>query len=958
MKRQKTEMLIYPHISPTILTPLVEQTQCLDDSTDKAVVIIGLPESGMPYVQLIDDLARVWLSGVLPLSEQISPMVAAFWRSVQEVGRGGQKKEEELCLSGQELHLKYRRTTSKGEVSVIITLKKATGKGVRSQSGIPSGLSSLVNIIEDNVIGRMLCLPQLTVSLTNVKTRGFHTFLAVCPNFAAFRNCSDPYDVRGRTPLDFGISTEESCSLYDAMHANLDPVTKTGIYTVHMQNYPGLSFCLAIREVSPGIFFTLAVIQNHTAAKVGPSHPTVAQIMNSQIWKRNHWDEIMENCLHYVNVHRQHASKVRLTVPANFVDDPASVFCYAYAGETDFLPSGNTDGFWWKSSRGTVSSGDTKRKYHYVDLPDGKRLRRRVMWKGDIKGLCMVEYRHFDNSSTESDKLMGPECMEWSRLLEQVYTTQQYLTSSFNKISAHFDMGDVRTEESFASEHVESYVNSILSSWASGHMGGSFLPSSTMNSPSKAKLMASESSSGLSSSLLESEFQELESTLERVGGDIDVELLSQKLYDHFSSTDRVIPLVNWLVKREMDRGGNFSAANLSTRTLQLLLDSDLAIKFAQNTSIDLDTIGPQFFRLLISSIDDTPVSFRRIILTIHQCTESNANTQPLPTVASYYCREILVPFLHSQQKEASAHALTIKFASFNQSSAHRPRSLKDALKKVSNGNPISPSEAPLVDSIREWFDRLMDEKEIITYERLIACSSMTETTTKEEDQKFTQWLNRTYGPSSALHDVHRTLLHRQLLDKMDSDSWRKIVDKPSENFSFYKFKEEGIPLMAGKTVAELKLSLEEAAAEWNRLIWDPEEDDLIKSYHTEPTANGTLLAVACLKLPSPFQNRIWSYYIDEVRSEKKIVRLNWNAPHPPTKGTVVGYVHLQGEMFEEVKPGITRVTSVYHGDVKGNFPEWLANLTIKQRSTKYRKVVQKMNRDRRLSLMSSGNYHS
>ncbi|PRP80516.1 hypothetical protein PROFUN_11829 [Planoprotostelium fungivorum] len=339
--------------------------------------------------------------------------------------------------------------------------------------GMTSELGRLANVIEDDVLGGILNMRQLGVTLAEIKHRGRHTLLAVSPNVARSMKYDSPHRLRGITSIDLKSSESESASIYDHIYSQMNPHTKTVTLSTPLTRFPGLIYIMAMRQVSPGIILILSVTQD-TRKNVGPHKlPSVPSLLSTQTWKRNGWDEVLENCIRHVIDNRHHyASREKMKLPEKFLEDEKAVYCYVFKSENSlgFLPSGNSDGFWWKSSRGIVSAGDTKRKYHYVDLPDGRKLRRRVMWLEEKKDICIVEYRHFDNINTDADKLMGPECMDWPTLLNEIHSGTQPLTASLDRIGAYFDMAETSVDTSELTTedgNVESYVNGILGNWAS-----------------------------------------------------------------------------------------------------------------------------------------------------------------------------------------------------------------------------------------------------------------------------------------------------------------------------------------------------------------------------------------------------------------------------------------------------------------------------------------------------------
>lgn len=143
--------------------------------------------------------------------------------------------------------------------------------------------------------------------------------------------------------------------IYDQVYSNMDPQTKSSIVSVHVPRFPGFCFLLAIRQVIssrhllivfsssnhptifsssstphfdhlifqssshlaqilPGIHIVLAIIQDQRAT-VGPKLPTVPSLLSYQTWKRNGWDEVLENCIHYIAQNKDYASRTRLKLP-------------------------------------------------------------------------------------------------------------------------------------------------------------------------------------------------------------------------------------------------------------------------------------------------------------------------------------------------------------------------------------------------------------------------------------------------------------------------------------------------------------------------------------------------------------------------------------------------------------------------------------------------------------------
>ncbi|PRP83897.1 hypothetical protein PROFUN_08834 [Planoprotostelium fungivorum] len=435
-------------------------------------------------------------------------------------------------------------------------------------------------------------------------------------------------------------------------------------------------------------------------------------------------------------------------------------------------------------------------------------------------------------------------------------------------------------------------------------------------------------------SLMADNFRELEELVSDSTED-DSEFLSLKLCEHFSSKERIYPLLSWLVKREEDPE-NFEKPCLTWRTLYHLIDSDLTNRFLLNALVEFGTseektnLPLRFLQVLIASIDDVPVNVRRILLTVHQCvkTPEHLKTQ-LPLVAIYFLRKIILPFLSTPSTQKQCESQNIG-------------SLAEELDIITKEGT---HDQQMKDAIREWFELTIEEKQIEMYERLIACSAPQDKSVVDEDRKFIEWISQLRGPSSMpQHSAERTHLHQLLQEKMNCKTWKLLDKKEEENFSFYNRKEAGIASGAMKVLTKVHLPLKEAANAWVSGMW--RDDPMVKSYDIQPVSDdGLFLAQCCLKFPMPFSNRFYAWYIHEQWSEKKLIRMGWNAPHPGIKNAVLGAVHLQGEVFEEVEPGVTNVTQIVHVSTKGNFPLWLENASLKLQGAKFRKFSQKVNRE-------------
>ncbi|PRP86267.1 hypothetical protein PROFUN_05408 [Planoprotostelium fungivorum] len=466
MKRQKVDEGS-PSAEQTALNILL--------TSEKARVVILIPDLGRPQIRLINEKARELLTQLLEYTyHSTEPMVILFWSAVHAVARR-EKDSEVLRISN--LVIKLRRVVVRDEVMVVVTAKRGDGSRYESsqsfQSGPPQEICALSSAVEDDIIGNVLGINNLILTLVKIEDRGVHRYL--CTNsHAAIILGFQPHQVRGRTSLELGQPMADTNRMYDLYHRNLDPQTKISSFSIDLEQIPGASYFSEHREVKPGYLLGLSIIYSRTQQTYrppGPSPPAIPRIEAPKIWIRNRWDEFMEDCIRYVQHNRHHTSKDRIPLPEEFLINPEKIYCYIYSGES-FLPSGDRDGFLWKSSRGTTSAGHLQKRYFYAQLQDGSRLRRKVMWMNDIKELFIIEYRHFSTANsmnTEADKLMGPPGMDWNRLTNEVHSQMnQQLTTSCDVISSHFDMAATRTDPSdLGSDNIVSYVNHILHSWAS-----------------------------------------------------------------------------------------------------------------------------------------------------------------------------------------------------------------------------------------------------------------------------------------------------------------------------------------------------------------------------------------------------------------------------------------------------------------------------------------------------------
>ncbi|PRP80651.1 hypothetical protein PROFUN_10706 [Planoprotostelium fungivorum] len=435
-------------------------------SSNKATIVVSFPVGRAPYVRLANEKARELLPQLWNPTE--SSAVAGIWNSIMQVVLEGDERQEEVVVPGLLLKMKYRTTHVDGEPVVIVNAKKIKqlSIGVMSQ---PREIIPIVTAIENDVVGTVLGLRQINMSVIHFPQRGAIRYLAGNLNLARLFKLSCAADLQDRTSVELGQTSNDSAIVYDWYHQHVE--NKVVVCSTELEQFPGMVFMITAREVIPGYWVCMAITHSRNLT-TGPHPLSSPKSGVPKMWIRNRWDQFMEETLRYVNQNRQFTSEFRRKIPKEFFDNPLNVYCYAYMSDQPFLPSGNRDGYLWKSSRGIVSAGKLQRKYHYTILPNGTKLRRRVMWLEETKNLWIIEYRHFDNScNTEADKLMGPDCMNWNLILNSVYAeAPQELSTSIDKISSHFSMAETLMDQSqLGPDNVLSYVSGILHHWASGY---------------------------------------------------------------------------------------------------------------------------------------------------------------------------------------------------------------------------------------------------------------------------------------------------------------------------------------------------------------------------------------------------------------------------------------------------------------------------------------------------------
>ncbi|PRP82735.1 hypothetical protein PROFUN_09820 [Planoprotostelium fungivorum] len=242
-------------------------------------------------------------------------------------------------------------------------------------------------------------------------------------------------------------------------------------FFTHIRPMSNYYFHSEYKTLSPQLKIGFSFVSCPPNQTLGPSPPAEVPPVPTR-WPKSKWDSFIEETLRYVSRNPEHLSLTRLKLPPQFLQDPQNVYGYVYGGKESFLPSGNKDGYIWKSSRVTYHPGSLKRKYFYAQTADGQKLRRRVMWLDNNEKICMVEYGHLVHSGDiDSTKLMGPGCMDWPSLVRSVTLQESHtFLSSTEELHKSIDMAAERTDPlGLSPDNIVSYVNGILHHWASQH---------------------------------------------------------------------------------------------------------------------------------------------------------------------------------------------------------------------------------------------------------------------------------------------------------------------------------------------------------------------------------------------------------------------------------------------------------------------------------------------------------
>ncbi|PRP88818.1 hypothetical protein PROFUN_00286 [Planoprotostelium fungivorum] len=444
------------------------------DSIDNAVLVMHYVSDSTILVAFMNDLARKMMSDVAGTDDAFDfsdplpfPNEQSFWTSVRSVANTGIPTRIELKISNRSLRIKFKKIllNQRTFVAAIAKYEKERNPSDFAQHGPSDELTVLANSVENDIIGRVLGFKSLFLTLnSNMFEPGITTFYAVSPSVAFVCGLQSPHQARGKT-----TDVIKSDHLSEAAFNDL---SQRSSFTLDSQVKHFTLFC-EVKRITPKVYLTLCLVHRRKPPGVKPQ-PAASTTANSgntppSSWSKHQWDVVLEDCLVYISENPQYACTTKQKVPAAFFDNSQNIYCYFYQGES-FLPSGSSDGLKWKSSCSAPTQGKLQKRYFYHKTPEGKKLRRRVMWLEDLPGFFALEYRHFSPStSVELERLMGSDTMDWTMVISQVSKQDNHkLLNSMEELEREFKKGESRVETSEMEEpsQVLSYVSGILNNWA------------------------------------------------------------------------------------------------------------------------------------------------------------------------------------------------------------------------------------------------------------------------------------------------------------------------------------------------------------------------------------------------------------------------------------------------------------------------------------------------------------
>ncbi|PRP86652.1 hypothetical protein PROFUN_05131 [Planoprotostelium fungivorum] len=458
-------------------------------ATDKAsVLIVCEPEI---KIVMLNERAKNGLAAVLSSSAK-SEANETLWRWIKTVASEGKPMKQKYQVGQLKLTIKYvgcvRSDANRlHELADTHRLKRVVlGElfyvTLTARDDIqPDGsliaeninpepldqISLLVKAIEGDVINRLLGFDFYITLVSQVILKGVSVDHTLMLSKQLVDGTFTIYAANPMTVTQLGFNHPNALGIPKELIAEGEKNYRES-FNVHTSRSIFNTQTTILNEIMPGILLGLSFKKQTPSVTSGPSPPAITPACPMK-WPKNKWDGFIEECLLYISDHPQHSSPSRQKLPAEFLEDGQRVYGYVYGGAEDFLPSGNADGYIWKSSRVTYHPGKLKRRYFYTQTPAGQKLRRRIMWLEGNDNLCMVEYGHLSHSGdVEAEKLMGPDSMDWTNLISRVSAQDTHaFLSSTEELHDWIDVAGRTHKDELSTDSVVSYVSGILHNWAS-----------------------------------------------------------------------------------------------------------------------------------------------------------------------------------------------------------------------------------------------------------------------------------------------------------------------------------------------------------------------------------------------------------------------------------------------------------------------------------------------------------
>ncbi|PRP82039.1 putative dead box ATP-dependent RNA helicase [Planoprotostelium fungivorum] len=382
----------------------------------KPTLVVSCAEGTFPKLSIINNAAR-----------------DLFWDEISKIANGEDKLSAEFMIEDRLIRFEFQRLEVRNVIHIEVSLQvieQLNQKTADTQFLINllnygpnlSNIQECIHFIEEEFIPKLIGVTNISVIMAEIIRRDNIKYIAVDRNFSRIVFDSEPQQIKGKTTIELHQPLSDVEKIYDLYTTHLLPSTRTSTFVISdlesPSDYNGMMEC---REIAPQLFVCMTIWIKKVSIEYSSAPRQMEMVSIPRSWDTKRWDSFMEDCLQFIIQNPKFSSVQRYKLPADFENDTQNVFCYAYRGE--FLPSGNSDGFFWRPSRGTVASGSRLRKrYFYSQTASGSRLKRRVVWLEADQSVRMVEYRnHEHNGIIDVEKLVGPPELEWKTLLRDMH---------------------------------------------------------------------------------------------------------------------------------------------------------------------------------------------------------------------------------------------------------------------------------------------------------------------------------------------------------------------------------------------------------------------------------------------------------------------------------------------------------------------------------------------------------